>query len=235
MATTSTYFWAMYTAIAISVLSIKVHILTRFLENIMNGVEVAGSYLMPAMPVFMFGIGAYIYGLPENVQEQVGLEAEARSVLLNLDIWGWSTSPRTPAGMITIYVMGALLTAIACFIWQFAFLIVARSQESRFSIFGYFRNYWVKVYPLLWATSSEALSTPLNLYLTKKHAPWIRNEIRRFIIGVGSYMNINGTIINVFILGAIVMLILGLDISVVELLLIVPVVFLMLRSARNTA
>ena len=137
--------------------------------------------------------------------------------------------------MITIYVMGALLTAIACFIWQFAFLIVARSQESRFSIFGYFRNYWVKVYPLLWATSSEALSTPLNLYLTKKHAPWIRNEIRRFIIGVGSYMNINGTIINVFILGAIVMLILGLDISVVELLLIVPVVFLMLRSARNTA
>ena len=83
MATTSTYFWAMYTAIAISVLSIKVHILTRFLENIMNGVEVAGSYLMPAMPVFMFGIGAYIYGLPENVQEQVGLEAEARSVLLN--------------------------------------------------------------------------------------------------------------------------------------------------------
>ena len=132
MATTSTYFWAMYTAIAISVLSIKVHILTRFLENIMNGVEVAGSYLMPAMPVFMFGIGAYIYGLPENMQEQVGLEAEARSVLLNLDIWGWSTSPRTPAGMITIYVMGALLTAIACFIWQFAFLMNA-VYEKRYA------------------------------------------------------------------------------------------------------
>ena len=84
----------------------------------------------------------------------------------------------------------------------------------------------MKVYPLLWATSSEALTTPLNLYLTKKHAPWIRNDIRRFIIGVGSYMNINGTIINVFILGAIVLLILGLNISVVELLLIIPVVFL---------
>ena len=178
------------------------------------------------MPVFMFAIGAYIYGLPDNVHEQVGLETEARSVLLNLNIWGWEISPRTPAGMITIYVMGALLTAIACFIWQLAFLLVARSQEPKFSIFGYFRNYWIKVYPLLWATSSEALATPLNLYLTKKHAPWIRNEIRRFIIGIGSYMNINGTIINVFILGAIVLLVLGLDISVVELLFIVPVVFL---------
>ena len=226
MAVTSTYFWAMYSAIAISLLSIRVPVLTHSLEKIMNIVEAGGSYLMPAMPVFMFGIGAYIYGLPDHVQEQVGLQAESQSVLVNLDIWGWTTNPQTPAGMITIYVIGAILTAIACFMWQFVFLVIARSQESRFSIFGYFKNYWVKVYPLLWATSSEALATPLNLYLTKKHAPWIRNEIRRFIIGVGSYMNINGTLINVFILGAIVMLILGLDISVVELLLIVPVVFL---------
>ena len=226
MATTSTYFWAMYAAIAIALISTRVQILTRALENVMNVVEVAGSYLMPVMPVFMFGIGAYIYGLPDHVQEQLGIGVEARSVLLDLDIWGWATSPRTPTGMITIYVMGALLTAIACLMWQFVFLVVARSQEPRFSIFGYFRNYWVKVYPLLWATSSEALATPLNLYLTKKPAPWIRNEIRRFIIGVGSYMNISGTIINVFILGAIVLLILGLNVSVVELLFIVPVVFL---------
>ena len=162
----------------------------------------------------MFGIGAYIFGLPDNVREQVGLEREAQSVLLDLNIWGWATSPQNPTGMITIYVIGAVLTAIAS------------SQEARFSIVGYFKNYWVKVYPLLWATSSEALATPLNLYLTKRHAPWIRNDIRRFVIGVGSYMNINGTIINVFILGAIVLLILGLNVSVVELLFIVPVVFL---------
>ena len=226
MAGTSTYFWAMYAAIAVSLVSTRVQVLTRALEKTMNGVEVAGSYLMPAMPVFMFGIGAYIYGLPGHVQAQVGLEAEATTVLLDLDIWGWTISPQSPGGMITIYVVGAILTAIACFIWQLAFLVVARSQEPRFAIFDYFKNYWVKVYPLLWATSSEALATPLNLYLTKKHAPWVRNEIRRFIIGIGSYMNINGTIINVFILGAIVLLILELNVSVVELLFIVPVVFL---------
>ena len=226
MATTSIYFWAMYAAIAVSLVSTRVPVLTRALERVMDLVEVAGSVLMPAMPVFMFGIGAYIYGLPGYVAEQVGIGAEATSVLLSLDIWGWATSPRTPTGMITIYIIGALLTAVACFIWQLGFLAVARSQEPRFSIFRYFKDYWVKVYPLLWATSSEALATPLNLYLTKRHAPWIRNDVRRFIIGVGSYMNSNGTIINVFILGAIVLLILGLNVSVVELLFLVPVVFL---------
>ena len=76
MAATSTYFWAMYAAIAVSLISTKVPILTRNLEKVMNAVKVLGSYLMPAMPVFMFAVGAYIYGLPENVQAQVGLGAE---------------------------------------------------------------------------------------------------------------------------------------------------------------
>ena len=45
-------------------------------------------------------------------------------------------------------------------------------------------------------------------------------------IGVGSYMNINGTLINVFVLGAIVIMMLGLNVSVAGLPLMVPVVFL---------
>ena len=226
MMLTSSYFWAMYAAVAVSLISTKIERLTRLLEKVMDGVELAGSYLMPVMPVFMFAIGAYIYGLPDNVQEQVGLGEEGRSTLLNLNIWGWETSPRTSTGMIMIYVLGAVLTGVACLIWQFVFLVIARAQEPRFSIIGYFKNYWIKVYPLLWATSSEALATPLNLYLTKRHAPWIPSPIRRFTVGVGSYLDINGTIINVFILGAIVLLILDLNVSVIELLLIIPVVFL---------
>jgi Na+/H+-dicarboxylate symporter len=110
--------------------------------------------------------------------------------------------------------------------WQVVFLFIARGVEPRFSIIRYFSKYWVKVYPLLWATSSEALATPLNLFLTKKHAPWIRSEIRRFTVGVGSYMDINGTIINVFVLGTIVLLMLGVEISAIELLSMVPIVFL---------
>ena len=164
----------------------RVEKVTVALEKIMNVVEQAGSYLMPLMPVFMFAIGAYIYGLPDNVREQVGLDSDGTSTLLNVDIWGWGISPRTSAGMIGIYVLGAVLTAIACFMWQFVFLFIARAVEPRFSIVGYFKRYWVKVYPLPWATSSEALATPLNLFPTKKYAPWTRSEIRRFTIGVGS-------------------------------------------------
>ena len=226
MAMTSTYFWAMYGAVGVALLSTRMERLTVFLEKIMNVVEGAGAYLMPLMPIFMFGIGAYIYGLPDNVQEQLGLDGQGTSGMLNLDIWGWAISPRTSFGMISIYVLGAVLTAIACFMWQFVFIVIARNLEPRFSIFGYFTKYWIKVYPLLWATSSEALATPLNLYLTKKYASWIRSDLRRFIVGVGSYMDINGTIINVFVLGAIVLLILGLNVSVIELLFIIPVVFL---------
>jgi len=222
MMLTSSYFWAMYAAVAVSIVSTRIERLTRLLEKIMDGIELAGSYLMPVIPVFMFAIGAYIYGLPDNVQEQIGLGEEGRRALLNLNIWGWETSPQTSTGMIMIYVLGAVLTGVACLMWQLVFLVIARAQEPRFSIIGYFKNYWIKVYPLLWATSSEALATPLNLYLSKKHAPWIPSPIRRFTIGVGSYLDINGTIINVFILGAIVLLILGLNVSVIELLLIIP-------------
>ena len=129
MMLTSTYFWAMYAAVAVSLISTKVERLTRLLEKIMDAVEMLGGYLLPIMPVFMFGIGAYIYGLPDNVQEQVGLDSQGKSVLLDLNIWGWVTSPRTPAGMITIYVMGALLTAVACMIWHFVFLAATRAYE----------------------------------------------------------------------------------------------------------
>ena len=226
MAATSTYFWAMYASVGVALIAMRVPRLSRYLEALLNRVEEGGHYAMPVIPVFMFAIGAYIYGLPENVQEQIGLGVESTRGLTDLNIWGWSISPGTSTGMIVIYVLGAVLTAIACFLWQYVFLLITVRQEPRFSISSYIKGYWVKVYPLLWATSSEALATPLNLYLVKKHAPWVRSDIRRFIVGVGSYMNINGTIINVYILGTIVLLILGLNISVVELLFIVPVVFL---------
>jgi len=226
MAATSSYFWAMYASAAVALIAMKMPRLARYLEILLSGVEAAGHFVMPVIPIFMFVIGAYIYGLPQNVQDQIGLGAEGTRGLTDLNIWGWSISPASSTGMIIIYVIGAVLTAVACFIWQYGFLLIARRHESRFSITSYFRDYWIKVYPLLWATSSEALATPLNLYLVKKYAPWVRRDVRRFIVGVGSYMNINGTLINVFILGAIVLLILGVNVSVVELLLIIPVVFL---------
>ena len=135
MMLTSTYFWAMYAAVAVSLISIKVEWLTRVLEKIMDRVEVLGSYLLPLMPVFIFGIGAYIYGLPDNVQEQVGLDAQGKSVLLDLNIWGWAISPRTPGGMITILCDGSPPDRHC--LHDLAFRVPDRRQSLRTPVFHY--------------------------------------------------------------------------------------------------
>jgi Na+/H+-dicarboxylate symporter len=105
-------------------------------------------------------------------------------------------------------------------------LTIAKRKMSSFSVRSYFSEYWVKVYPLLWATSSEALATPLNLYMVKKFCPNVRNEVRQFVVGTGSFLNINGTVINVFLMTGLVAAILGVDVSVLQLLLLIPIVFL---------
>lgn len=226
MAVTSPYFGAMYASIIVALISLRVNAAFRVFDSALSGIESGGRYFIPVMPIFMVAIGAYIYGLPTNVPEQIGLEAGGDQILHTLNIWGWQLDPKVSTGMIMIYVVGSLLTAIACMMWQFALLVITARKEKRFTIKGYFRDYWIKVYPLLWATSSEALATPLNLYLVKRYAPYVRSSVRRFIVGIGSYMNINGTLINVIILGAIVLVMLGYNVSVVELLLIIPIVFL---------
>jgi len=79
---------------------------------------------------------------------------------------------------------------------------------------------------LLWSTSSESIATPLNLYLVKKYAWWVRPTVRRFAVGVGSYMNINGTLICVFVLGGMVCSLLGIRISLVEWLMAIPMIIM---------
>ena len=49
MMLTSSYFWAMYAAVTVALVSTRIERLTRLLEKILDGVEVAGSYLMPVM------------------------------------------------------------------------------------------------------------------------------------------------------------------------------------------
>ena len=122
--------------------------------------------------------------------------------------------------------MGALLVAAACFGWHFAILALAKYRSNRFSIKDYFKNYWVKMYPLLWSTSSESLATPLNLYILSTRAPWVRPTVRRIVIGAGSVLCTNGTLICVVILTGLVAAVLGIRLSLIELLLVIPVAFL---------
>lgn len=226
MMTTSPYFWAMYLSVGTALIATKARFLFRVLEKTLDGVEAAGRFFIPFIPLFMLAIGAYVYGLPAHLGEQIELEAGMEQALQPFTVLGLSFHPESPLGMIWIYVFGALLVGLACFLWHLGLLLVTQTVVKRFSIRRYFADYWVKIYPLLWATSSEALATPLNLYLTKRHAPWVRSTVRRLVVGMGSWMNINGTLICVIVLGAIVFSILGIQVSVVEWLLVIPVILL---------
>jgi len=223
---TSPYFYAVYASIFVAGLAIYVKKLSNGLRYVVKGVENVGQYFEFLVPFFMLAIGGYVYALPANVAEQT---ADAAGVTLNsFDIlFGLFTlDPTTSIGMVWVYVVGSLLVGGTCFIWHFGLLIMTKVEVARFSIKDYFKNYWIKVYPLLWATSSEALATPLNLYLTKKHAPWVKKTVRRLVVGMGSFMNINGTIICVFVLAGLVLAMLGVEVSLLQLLLAVPIVFL---------
>ena len=72
MGTTSPYFWAMYLAIGVSLISTRLVILTVVLEKVMNVVEHIGSWFMPLMPVFMFAIGAYVFAIGGNRDRRIG-------------------------------------------------------------------------------------------------------------------------------------------------------------------
>ncbi len=226
MALHSTYFWAMYLSVAVAFISTKIRFIFNVLEKTLGGVEIGARYFLPLIPLFMLAIGAYIYGLPTHLNEQIELEEGMGEVLHQVSMFGFNLNPNNPMQMVYIYIFGSLLTGIACFLWHLTLVYFAGKRVKEFTIKEYFLGYWVKIYPLLWSTSSESISTPLNLYLTKKYAPWVKSSVRRFVIGVGSYMNINGTLICIYVLGGVVLKILGVKVSFVEWLLTIPVVLL---------
>lgn len=222
MLTNSTYFYAIYLSLITVILCPRVPQVQNLLQGISDGVEKVGKYFIPFVPLFMLSVGAYLYILPSILIKENG-----RVSLAPLSILGFSLDTTTSMGIILAYLAGALLTGVASIIWHFVLLLIVKYKVPWFSIKKYFRDYWVRVYPLLWATSSEALSVPLNLHLVKKHYPLVKPEIRQFVLGAGSFLNINGTLICVFILAGLVSTLLGIKISLIQLLLAIPLVFLL--------
>lgn len=225
MALHSTYFYAIYASIVVVTLGMFVKRIDKMLRFFGNGIETVGQSFIPIIPIFMLAIGAFIYSLPNQLSESFGEEVTLSS-LQNMTVFGLEIPTQTPFGMVLTYVVASLVVGLACILWHIGLLLLTKKIVPDFSIKTYFREYWIRVYPLLWATSSEAISTPLNLYLVKKHYPHIRKEVRRFVVGIGSYVAINGTMICVFVLAGAVASILGIQISAIDLLMCVPVVFL---------
>lgn len=213
---------ALWVGIIVAIISRKSSKLYGALEKIMIGIEGSGKYFESLIPFFMFTVGGYVYALPQHLPE-LGV---AGADLGTVNVLGYGIDASTSSGMITVYIVASLLVALACLIWHFALLCWIKRVVKGFSIKDYFTRYWIRVYPLLWATASEALAMPLNLHLVKKHFPKVKTTVRRFVIGMGSYLNINGTVICVFVMAGVVASMLGHSISLVEFLVAIPVVFI---------
>ncbi|HBF13979.1 MAG TPA: hypothetical protein DDW49_11435 [Deltaproteobacteria bacterium] len=225
MATHSIYFYAFYAAILTVLISLKLKWIEPLIQKPSEWIEASGKYLVPIMPFFMLAIGSYVAHLNVSIVEQVGA---GKNTLHVVSVFGLTFSPSGKYGMLWIYLIGAGATALACWIWHLALLSYAKFMlGSHFSLKTYFAKYWPRVYPLLWATSSESLGMPLNLHLVKTHFPKIPTVVRRFCIGGGSFLSINGTMICVFVLAGVVSQLLGIKISLLHLLMMLPIVFLM--------
>lgn len=222
----SPYFYAVYASLIATVIARKIPKVQWCLFSCANSVEWLGEKLMPFIPLFMLVIGVYIYQLPDILQSQINTGGGVRD-LVSCNILGITFNTESSTQIFAVYCLGAFLTGVACIAWHVGLLAVVKWKIDGFSIRGYLRNYWVKMYPLLWATSSEALATPLNLHLTAKCYPNVKPEIRRFAVGSGSFLSINGTMICVFIMAGIVTKLVGVEISVLHLLLSLPFIFVL--------
>ena len=241
MVTHNVYFYAIYASLISVFVALRVEKVAAFFRAGATAIENLGEHLILLVPIFMLVIGAYIAALPARIgqqvagayAQQVGEAAAGGGIsssgiqLHSFQVLGIGIDPNTTTGMVTAYLIGALLTGIACFIWHGALLGLARQRVTGFSIRHYIKMYWINIYPLLWSTSSEALSAPLSLHLVRKHYPRISSEIRRFTVGGGSFLGINGTLICVYTLAGLVASILGVEVTFLQLLMSIPLIFLL--------
>ena len=70
----SHFFWAIYAAVAAGLVAVRVQSIAATLERGVTSIEYAGQYLQPAIPLFMFAVGVYVGALPEQLNNQIGLE-----------------------------------------------------------------------------------------------------------------------------------------------------------------
>jgi hypothetical protein len=221
----SVYFHAVYASIVTVLLISRAPKIAASLSKGVDLIEYLGRFIVPLIPFLMLAVGGYVTILPSILESELSGDVDLAE-LGEVVMLGVSIDVSSSLGMILLYTLGALLTGLVCGFWHGGLLVLAKRSMPDFSLRAYFSQYWVKVYPLLWATSSEALATPMNLYMVRKFCPNVRDEVRQFVVGTGSFMNINGTVINVFLMTGLVAAILDIEISMLQLLLSIPIVFL---------
>jgi len=226
MLTHSRFLFAIYLGIIVGLISPRIPALLSLLERFAASVEQLGGRLILLTPLFLTTVGAYIYSLPQKLEAQVGLRESGIS-LVPVRVLGFEIQTDSPSGMMMLYLAGGLLTGVAVIVWHIGLLTWTKRVVKGFSVRRYLKSYLSKIYPLLWATSSESLAAPVNLFLAKKYYPEVQTEVRRFSLGVGTAINSCGTLICVFVIAGVVTAALGIQISLMGLLLGVPLVVLL--------
>jgi hypothetical protein len=224
--TESRYFFAIYAALFTLPLVWKRQgwLIEKFIA-IPELVEMFGRLMTRVTPLFTFLMGLYIMNIPRALGEK--FQAQAGLGLQNVSFLGVSLDAATPSGIFRMYLALSLLTGVLCLGWHLLLLVYVRLRLRGFSILHYLRNYLAQIYPLLWATCSEALAMPLNLHLMRKHYPQIQDSVREFTVGAGSVLSTNGTLMCCFAMIPAVGAMTGVEVSVAKLLLCLPVIFIL--------
>ncbi len=212
---------AMGSAVIIGILAYFQERLYHVLEKGFGLIEKGGDFIEPYIPPLAFLIGAYIYILPQEVAKGVGSKVLD---LKTIHIFGFPLDASTQLGLVKVYFIQGALIGLGCLVWQVVWIFIVKKRVPDFSIKTFFTKYWIKVYPLAWSTASEALAMPLNVSLINRHYKQVHNSVKKLVIGMGSYLNVNGTTMDVLMLLAMTASITGIDISVVDLLLAIPIV-----------
>jgi len=171
-----------------------------------NGLGKLGEVVSILIPPVMFTLGLYISGLDKII---VGEAAKAGMAVQN---------------PLLLYALSLATLILIGFAWQILFLYFVIRNRSDVTIKSFFASYYQLVYPLAWATMSEIVTFPLSLSKATKAFPKMNKGTSSFVLSLGVPMNVTGNMINGFIIAGFVSSALGYHISVLEMLLVVPVI-----------
>ncbi len=227
--THSVFFMSIWISIIVGIVAYFRPRLHSVLQKAAQSIETAGGYIEPVIPVLMLVLGAYIYALPQTLSGAVSgdmISSLSQSSQGNISILGLKLNIATEFGLVWVYVIGSVMIGVGCFLWQAMQLAILKQYVAGFSIKKFFKEYWLRVYPLAWATSSEVISMPLNMSLIKRQFQNVDKMVRRLVVGLGAYLNINGTTMHVILLAGIVCVLVGYQPSLFQLVLAVPLIAL---------
>ena len=225
----SPYLYGLYAAIITVTISQKSDKIKHIFEKIGDSIENAGEYFTLLAPFFMFAIGSFLYYLPTAIERSLtdqSVQIQTIVQNLNLDLWNLNILPQEFL-FVGLYIYISILVALLCLSWHAGYCLYIKFITPSFKLGDYIKRYWIKVYPLLWSTSSETLAVPLSLNLLKRYYPSIPSQIRQFTVTVGSYLGINGTVICVYVVAVFLAVLLGVQISLLQLLFSIPIVFIL--------